>query len=595
MAEGRGEAVFERDGIEIEHLRFGPALGMALMESLGIPEYLDEVAEWSPQRVLSPGKAVKAIAGTMFTENHRQALHNVALFYRGAPVDRLFGPRAEERSLCDKSLGRAMDCFAGMDTESLMWAVAGRAKAAAGLAGLHRRPTAPGTTPGLEDRVAARNVDPSNITIHRSPGEGYGDLPEGVPRPMLGHPKDGSTGRVQYNHCTVTDEWGLPEYVRTWDGNRDDNAMISEAVRFLEEHFGELMDDRRMVAVADGKMMFKGLVEHMLDEGTLFVSKPPRNFCHGVCEEVVREALEKGLACIGRIGSRKDSPEIHAYETARECFGHELRFIVYRKGDLGKAVRHDRRMDALRLKEMKASMERASFESREAAERAYAEALAEAGITTHSTTHSVRLRRRADGGEEWKVSMKHSFDERMAVRAASEDVEVMATNLPAPGASGPEAADGPEASAFDVVALYFGQWKVESCFKEMKSGLGADTVYLQRPDREKTMILIIHIAALVRGIMKQLLRLQYGKGHAIPYNVTPERVFLLTQNVRVTYDRSSGTMRLSGSAEDMADAMSFVDALGIDPSRLLGRPPPGRARSAQALDVSAIFRQRCRR
>ena len=136
-----------------------------------------------------------------------------------------------------------------------------------------------------------------------------------------------------------------------YDGNVDDTRMISEAVRKLES----LMSDERIVAVGDSKLMTKDLVAHMAARGTLFVSKPQTSFDADVKHKVAREALGHGFISIGRIGTKKGSPEIEAFETVRTSYGVRLRYIAYRRMDRSRIVRHMRRLDEKRMRDMVAS------------------------------------------------------------------------------------------------------------------------------------------------------------------------------------------------------------------------------------------------
>ena len=89
MAEGNRTGFRTRRAAE--RLSVGPALGMSLMDSFGITDIIDKTCGFHGESALSPGNAVKAICGTMFTDNKRKALYNVEGFYSYAPVSRLFG------------------------------------------------------------------------------------------------------------------------------------------------------------------------------------------------------------------------------------------------------------------------------------------------------------------------------------------------------------------------------------------------------------------------------------------------------------------------------------------------------------------------
>ena len=100
-----GEGAFVMAEEAVERIGAAPAIGMALMERLGIVEYLDGL---SGSRSGFPlGKRVKAMCGTMFTPNQRQVLSAIGPFYGYAPVGSLFG--VGHASMNDQSFGRALD------------------------------------------------------------------------------------------------------------------------------------------------------------------------------------------------------------------------------------------------------------------------------------------------------------------------------------------------------------------------------------------------------------------------------------------------------------------------------------------------------
>lgn len=538
--------VFEREGIGRTGLRLGPAAGMALMEELGIPDLIDEACEFDSQRILTPGMAAKAIIGTMFTHNNKNAMRNVSLFYSMAPVGSLFGQRADLRSLNDNALGRNLDTIFAAGTELLLYRIASRIKGMMQLSSF------------------MYHFDPSNVTIARSAGEEYGELPEGAPIPKLGHPKDGTEGRVQYNFCAAVDGDGIPVYMKAHDGNIDDTEMIAEAVRFVEN----LLQDEKIVAVGDSKMITKALVQHMVDAGTLFASKPPRVFSSDAGGSVAEEALQKGFVDIGKIGKRKDSPEYEVFDTDRECYGNRLRFVAYRKKDRSKIVRHMKRLDEIKVRKIEKSFSQRSFATREEAESEANAAVAQLEDSAWALHPTIRNRIGYKGAEEWRVSFKPKFDQTYAYRLAEKKVEVIVTNIPRSEASSEDIREG--GTARDVLSVYTGQWHVEGLFSEMKSGLGADEVFFQNPGREAAMLFLLAVGVLVRRVIMMRLRREYGKGFGIPRNITSARFFLLMQNVDVTLDPNGSSLRLEGSDEDRAIALSFIDALGIDPTSLLG-------------------------
>jgi len=538
--------MFDRCGEDSEGIGAGQAICMALMESFGIVKMIDDACEWDEkQRILSPGKAVKAIAGTMFTCNPKQAMSNVALFCSGSPVDMLFGPRVTLESLSDSALGRALDTIFETDIECLFYSICAKVKAYI----------------GLDPKMY--HFDPTNVTIDRSAGDEYMGLPVGAPVPKLGHPKDGRKGCVQYNVSCAVDEFGLPAYVRTYDGNTDDTKMISDAVRFVENAIG----DRRMIAVGDSKMTHWNLVDHMCTHGTHFVSKPPQNFADSAREKVVAEAFRKGFTDIGAIGSRKDSPEFEIHDTDMKCKDRTLRFIVCRKKDRSKMIRHMKRVEGSQLNDLMKSMAHMSFKTEDDARAAYRETVKAHIGKGYDIIPTFRSRRAYGGGTEWKATFKIKFNEARAKDLAASNAEVLITSLPRASVTSDDPTQG--ITSRDVMRIYMGQWKIENLFGTMKSGMGADDVYFQNPQREAVMIFIIALAALVRSVMKIRLR-SCHKEFAIPGNITAERMFLLIQNVSVRYRRAEGRLYLDGTPNDRQRTLSFIDAIGVDTSTLLG-------------------------
>jgi transposase len=539
-------AWFDPDGLDTEGLRIPQALSLAYARKLGIGDMIDEACQYdSKQRILSPGNAAMAVMGTMFTPYQKDALSNIELFYSGSPVDRLFGGRVTRSSLNDNALGRNLDTIFEAGTEDLFYNICSRVKFQ-----LH-----------LDSFI--KNIDPSNITIHRGATDEYGELPPGAPRPMLGHPKDGSTDRVQYNFVNVSNGTGFPEFHRSYDGNVDDTVAMAYVVKRLEK----LIGDERMVAVGDSKLVTKELVGHMCDSGTFFVSKPPANFDDGVKAEVRAEALAKGFVNVGRIGSKRNSPEIEVYETVRESYGRSLRYIAYRKADRSRIAKHLERVQKKKTEELAAFMNHRRFDSENDARDAHRAKMKELGITVYRCNPTIRYKAFGKDGYGWEVSYKAAvFDGALARAVADGDVQVLVTNLPAG-----DVAEDPRkgASPRTVVSVYFGQWHVEGMFAEMKSGIGADRVYLETPSRECVMLFLISLAAMVRFCIKHTLRQEYGKGYGIPKGITAQRMYLTLQNVTVDYDRPTGRIRLTGNPDDRHEAMGYIRALGIDPVELI--------------------------
>ena len=555
---------FDDDSEEIEGISAGSALGMAVMKAIGIPEYIDDNTEWDcSQRVLSPGNALKAICGTMFTENLKRSLTAISSFYGYSPVDTLFGTKVNHRSLNDVSLGRAMDTIFGGDLELMYYNIASRAKA--------------------QYEIVSRyyHIDGSNITIVRNPNREYGELDDNVPRPMLGYPKDSHTDRLQYNFECAVDDNGLPVYFKTHDGNTTDNKMDRDALMLM----ADFMSDNRIVAVADCKLVNGETVNNLIWNNIPFVSKCPDSFADKVRSFIVKEAMNKGFVPIGRIGKRNDAPEYEICDLDAIANGEKLRFIAYREKDTEHSLGLYRKKVEKDVNERLTKIAKKTFACEKDAmlevkrhtkwfsERPY-------DVTFSTVCETVKVRRESRGRprlgkippkdiEQWRLSYTVSFNEMRARKMAEErDIRVIVTSPPRSDVTFEDVVDG--TAGEDVMRIYLQQWKIENIFGEMKSKLDADQVFFESPKREAVMLFSIAIAVLVRRIMQSLTRKEYGKGFGIPKNITAYRMFGMIRNTSVRLNRIEERIYLDGPAAEKQQLKVFLRILGMNPSDLIG-------------------------
>ena len=546
---------------EIEAIRAGPALGMALMESLDIPDLIDSLTVWDrSQRVLSPGKAAKAICGTMFTENIRRALNNIEGFYGYSPVDSLFGEYADHSSLNDVSLGRAMDTLYKADTKLLYYNIASRVKAMCHFVSKYY------------------HFDGTNVTVTRSPGDPLDDF---AAVPAFGHPKDGRKDRMQYNIQSIVDDNGLPVYQRLHSGNVTDAKMDLDALITVED----VMADERIVAVADCKFVTKDMVDRLIWDNVPFVSKCPENFGEKVREKVVRKAYEGTFEYVGRIGKRKDAPEYEIFDTSETVNGERLRFVAYREVGQKHSLDYYRNKVSKDVDKIIKSLSNRKFACEKDARKEIARVRKKMkGKPYHldfATECMMVMPKRSRKGrpmkgepspepvEEWRVRAAKSFDESLAIEMARlRDIRVIVTSLPSSAETCEIVSDG--CTAADVLRIYLNQWKVESIFGEMKSKLGADEVFFESPKREESMVFLISLAVLIRRVMQLLLRAQYGKGYGVRKDVTANSVFCSLQNTQVRMDRKKGRLYLDGPQEEERAMRAYLNILDIDPVELIG-------------------------
>ena len=552
-----------------ESLRAGPALGMALMRRMGIPDFVDDNCSWDrDQRIISPGNVLKAICGTMFTENPKQALNGIRGFYNHAPVDILFGDRADHSSLNDKALANGMRTMFDSDLEILMYSLASRSKALMNMGS------------------SIYHIDSSNITIQRAVSHEYGEIPDGAPIPKLGHPKDGHTERLQYNFQSIVDGDGLLMYMKTFDGNVDDNTMFMDSVKFLERN---LNDDRKIVCVADCKFVYKELIDRMVWNGMAFISKTPDNFAEHIRRKVIEKAMSIGFTDVGKIGKRKDSPEYEVCDLDMYVDGDLLRFLVYkkasRKATLDYYLTEGMRKVNKHLSKYSKKRGRRTFSCEPDAMSDFLDTVRKVeglpfDISARYVPHEYVKKREGRGrprkddspaeiGTYWTVEYEVEFNESRAKDMQSDrDLEVIITNIPRTDDTQENLADG--GTTLDILKAYVAQWKIESIFGEAKSKLKADTVFFVSPEMEATMLFCVGVAMLVRGMMRNLMRMNREQCVGIPETITAMQAFRMVQNVTVRLNRGAGRVFLDGPVDECNRMMDLMQLLGIEPEELLG-------------------------
>ena len=142
------------------------------------------------------------------------------------------------------------------------------------------------------------------------------------------------------------------------------------------------------------------------------------------------------------------------------------------------------------------------------------------------------------------------------------------TNIPRTDSSCDDLADGGTTS--DILKAYVAQWKIESIFGEAKSKLKADTVFFASPEMEASMLFCVGVAMLVRGMMRNLMRMNREQCIGIPENITAMQAFRMVQNVTVRLNRGAGRVFLDGPVDECNRMMDLMQLLGIEPEELLG-------------------------
>ena len=102
-----------------EKVQAFPALAMALFEQSGLTRLIDSRFDIDPRIKLTPGNAVKALVGNMFTSEGRRPIYNVSHPFLSAPGGLIFGHKVDVGALGGRAFDRNLYRLFSIDLPEL--------------------------------------------------------------------------------------------------------------------------------------------------------------------------------------------------------------------------------------------------------------------------------------------------------------------------------------------------------------------------------------------------------------------------------------------------------------------------------------------
>ena len=522
-------------------------MAMALFEQSGLTQLIDSRFDIDPRIKLTPGNAVKALVGNMFTSEGRRPIYNASHPFLSAPVDLMFGPKVDIGALGGRAFDRNLDRLFGIDLSELH----------------HDCYSMLTSRYHLDSNLY--NLDSTNFTITSLDVTADRDgaaVPE-----WCGHAKDGHDERLVYTLLSMTDENGIVCYEKPYNGSTSDQKMDEDAIKYLSKK----VDASISTIVADCKIATQPLVDLMIEHGFGFVTKCPDNFGKKIRSDIVY-SVSTGTMDPSTI---RDGWCI--YDTDAEVDGRMLRFVAFRTFDDIKAgVEFHRDQD---LKEAESKFRRFSsklFNCDIDARRAVDEALkgmsdnaydVKWGVEPVEVSMGYGHRGRPKKGEvpivktEYRVDVKLTFNEERAIALSqNRDVRVLITNIPRSNEDADNIRFG--ATADTVLKTYLGQYKIEHGFRLMKDGMGMDRVYLHKPSRENAMMFVIALATTISDVIHVVLTSK-GIDH------TAEDLAGRMTTLTLIHDREHDEETLDGPEALQDLFFDCIEALDIDSDHIL--------------------------
>ena len=500
---------------------------------------------------LTEGMAVKAILGTMFTSATRTPLYEVNNFYRDSPKKMLFGPFVGDRGLSDTILATRMDSIYEMnrkwkDFNEIIWETQTLVCRIFGLAS--------------EDYYLDTTDIDLTGTKYTSRGDGAA-LPE-----HFGKPKSGKTALLHKSIMVAVRGCTVLCYAQAHDGAESDVIMDNEAIRRL---IGKV-DASRAIFTMDCKGCTLPNISLCVNGGVGFVTKVPERFYGGLRDDVVHSVVT------GIMDESEKRPGRLYYDTvvriASEDDGldAELRLIAYKlPNGIRRAEKYLRSQGRRKLDRAMNALSHKRFESRDAAERAFAEALASADAPVYNVLREVfedPVRKRRDEPC-WRVKPHPAtvIESEMSDACKRYSVNVLITNLPFSTMSCGDPRRG--STADDVIEYYLRQCVVERRFRMMKTCQGMGHVYIHTLRRQDTMIFMTALATMIQSAMDEKLKRTHIKGQP---NITMERAADKLVNARLGYDKEKDRVYISGGGDSAKIFADMLERLGIEKRLLFG-------------------------
>lgn len=150
-------------------------------------------------------------------------------------------------------------------------------------------------------------------------------------------------------------------------------------------------------------------------------------------------------------------------------------------------------------------------------------------------------------------------------------MRVIITNLPESGFENGDPREG--ATMEQVIRIYFGQWKVERSFSDMKSRVGADRLFVHNENRQEALLTVIGVSVLIRGVIQYTIRSRLPELSGRFPTMTVQRIFRAMQNVNVMEMDVGGrtTVLLDGPPDERELVKAVAEALDLKPADLVCR------------------------
>jgi len=229
----------------LDHL----GLVAGIFDELGISEVIDEAMPKTREYKLPHSAIIKGliINGLGFTERR---LYIFPTYFEHLALEKLFGPGIVPEDFNEDAVGRTLDRINRFDSTKLFNLIAMKCMQQ------------------LSFGTHLLHVDTTSFSVH---GQYEGDDCQPAIEITLGHSKDGRFDLKQFVLSMVTNQCGIPLFVKAHSGNKSDKKTIIETIQKLKSN---LSFNDKMYFVADSAF-FSSENINLLGNSTLWITRVP--------------------------------------------------------------------------------------------------------------------------------------------------------------------------------------------------------------------------------------------------------------------------------------------------------------------------------
>lgn len=474
------------------------------LDILGFDEIVNDNVRWDKdQWAVSPATLARSIILTSFLRDDKRCpLYRIEEAFEGIDLKLLFGEDYPRSDFNDDHLAKLLDRIAEAGSTGLFSRIAANSH--------------------VNFKIPVSHILHADTTSHVFYGEcevceqeGY----EGL-NVTYGHSKDKHPELKQVMTGMLVDEYGIPVYEQTLDGNTADSTWFKSAIQYLQGLFGDGCSGYTFIA--DSKLVNKKNIEVIYtDKDPIrFISRCPSNFNFKIAEKAIKQAYllneweDLGICCEDEKSKRAARYSSQGF--VKIIYENEFRLIVVKGDDAERKVKKNiEKEKQVIVEDIKKSFKE-PFSCKPDAEKEidaflkkHKNSLFDIKLSVEKVVTEKRQRGRPSKDqklptiiEKFIVKLDKLTENEERVKKYKQDKEsfVLITNVPLD-----------EQNNKQILQSYKKQRVVETNFEELKKPTMVSTIFLEKPERIEALMMLLHVSLLIRVLMRVITRMNLKK------------------------------------------------------------------------------------